>query len=62
MGHALAIAQGIAAAQPKRTVWCLDGDGAALMHLGTQTVSNSVEEVPTEKAGGAEGDPPVPHE
>jgi phosphonopyruvate decarboxylase len=39
MGHALAIAQGIAAAQPKRTVWCLDGDGAALMHLGTQTVS-----------------------
>jgi phosphonopyruvate decarboxylase len=36
MGHALAIAQGVAAAQPQRTVWCLDGDGAALMHLGTQ--------------------------
>lgn len=31
--------QGVAAAQPQRTVWCLDGDGAALMHLGTQTVS-----------------------
>jgi len=34
MGHATAIAQGIALAQPERTVWCLDGDGAALMHLG----------------------------
>ena len=42
MGHALAIAQGVAAAQPQRTVWCLDGDGAALMHLGTQTVSASL--------------------
>ena len=42
MGHALAIAQGVAAAQPERTVWCLDGDGAALMHLGTQTVSASL--------------------
>ena len=42
MGHALAIAQGVAAAQPHRTVWCLDGDGAALMHLGTQTVSASL--------------------
>ena len=31
-----------AAAQPQRTVWCLDGDGAALMHLGTQTVSASL--------------------
>ena len=29
-------------AQPQRTVWCLDGDGAALMHLGTQTVSASL--------------------
>lgn len=35
MGHALGIAQGIALAQPNRTVWCLDGDGAALMHLGS---------------------------
>ena len=35
MGHAIAIAQGIARAQPERTVWCLDGDGAALMHLGS---------------------------
>ena len=34
MGHANMIALGIAKAKPERTVWCLDGDGAALMHLG----------------------------
>jgi len=39
MGHALAIAQGIALAQPSRTVWCLDGDGACLMHMGSVALS-----------------------
>lgn len=34
MGHASSIAMGIAMSKPKRRVWCLDGDGAALMHLG----------------------------
>ena len=34
MGHANMIALGIAQAKPQMTVWCLDGDGAALMHLG----------------------------
>ena len=34
MGHALMIALGIAAEKPERTVWCVDGDGAAIMHLG----------------------------
>ena len=34
MGHASMIALKIALAQPGRRVWCLDGDGAALMHLG----------------------------
>lgn len=34
MGHALMIALGIAAERPERTVWCIDGDGAAMMHLG----------------------------
>ena len=37
MGYALSIAQGIAIAQPHRIVWCIDGDGAQLMHLGTLT-------------------------
>ena len=34
MGHALMIALGAAMERPERTVWCLDGDGAAVMHLG----------------------------
>ena len=34
MGHANMIALGIAKAKPERTVWCLNGDGAALMHMG----------------------------
>jgi len=39
MGHAISIAQGIALAQPHRTVWCIDGDGASLMHLGSMAAS-----------------------
>ena len=35
MGHASMIALRIAVEHPERTVWCLDGDGAALMHLGS---------------------------
>jgi phosphonopyruvate decarboxylase len=35
MGHANQIALGIAIAKPKRTVYCFDGDGAALMHTGS---------------------------
>ncbi len=38
MGHAGMIALGIAKARSDRTVWCLDGDGAALMHLGSLVV------------------------
>lgn len=38
MGHASMIALGVAMARPERRVWCLDGDGAALMHLGAMTV------------------------
>lgn len=38
MGHAGMIALGIALAKPQRAVWCLDGDGAALMHLGALAV------------------------
>ncbi len=34
MGHANMIALGMAKARPNDTFWCLDGDGAALMHLG----------------------------
>lgn len=38
MGHASMIALEIALEKPKRRVWCLDGDGAALMHLGAMAV------------------------
>lgn len=38
MGHAGMIALGLAKARPERTVWCLDGDGAALMHMGSLAV------------------------
>ena len=35
MGHASMIALRIAEECPERTVWCLDGDGAMMMHLGS---------------------------
>lgn len=41
MGHALAIAHGIALAQPERIVWCIDGDGASLMHMGNMAISGA---------------------
>lgn len=34
MGHASMIAYGIATSKPERQVICVDGDGAALMHMG----------------------------
>lgn len=34
MGHASSIALGLAEQCPAERIWCLDGDGAALMHLG----------------------------
>lgn len=41
MGHASQIALGIALAAPTRTVCCLDGDGAALMHMGGLAIIGS---------------------
>jgi phosphonopyruvate decarboxylase len=38
MGHSSQIALGIALAQPDRDVVCIDGDGAAIMHLGSLAV------------------------
>lgn len=35
MGHASMIALRIAEEKPDRRVWCLDGDGAVFMHLGS---------------------------
>lgn len=38
MGHASQIALGIAMAQPHRRIWCLDGDGAIIMHMGSMSI------------------------
>ena len=38
MGHASSIAMGVALNQPERKIWCVDGDGAALMHMGAMAV------------------------
>ena len=35
MGHSSSIALGIAQNKPEQTVWCIDGDGAVLMHMGS---------------------------
>ncbi len=41
MGHSSSIALGIALNKPDRKVWCIDGDGAALMHMGAMAVIGS---------------------
>lgn len=38
MGHASSIAFGIAAQKPNKKIWIIDGDGAALMHMGAMAV------------------------
>ena len=38
MGHASQIALGIALAKPDRRVWCFDGDGASIMHMGSMAI------------------------
>lgn len=39
MGHAISIASGIAIKRKKKKIYCLDGDGSFLMHLGSSTTS-----------------------
>ena len=38
MGHSSSIALGIAINKPDRKIWCIDGDGAVLMHMGSMAV------------------------
>lgn len=38
MGHASQIALGIALEKPDRNVWCFDGDGATIMHMGSLAI------------------------
>ena len=38
MGHASSIALGVALNKTSQKIWCIDGDGAALMHMGSMAV------------------------
>lgn len=38
MGHSSSIALGVAINKPNTKVWCVDGDGAVLMHMGAMAV------------------------
>ncbi|HNC82786.1 MAG TPA: phosphonopyruvate decarboxylase [Nitrospira sp.] len=42
MGHASQIALGVALQRPSRSVYCLDGDGAVLMHMGALPITGTL--------------------
>lgn len=41
MGHSSSIALGVAINKPDTRIWCVDGDGAVLMHMGSMAVLGS---------------------
>ncbi|CAB3376848.1 Hypothetical predicted protein [Cloeon dipterum] len=43
MGHASSIALGIAIQRPKRQIFCIDGDGSVIMHMGALAVIGQTE-------------------
>lgn len=38
MGHTSSIALGVALNKPDKKIWCIDGDGSVLMHMGAMAV------------------------
>ncbi len=42
MGHANQIALGIALKKPNKNIYCFDGDGALLMHMGSMALNGSL--------------------
>jgi len=38
MGHSSSIALGVALNKPEQRIWCIDGDGAVLMHMGAMAL------------------------
>ncbi|WP_255449222.1 thiamine pyrophosphate-dependent enzyme [Selenomonas caprae] len=42
MGHTSSIALGVAINKPEQKIWCIDGDGAVLMHMGAMAVMGAV--------------------
>jgi len=45
MGHAISIASGIAIKKKKKKIYCLDGDGSFLMHLGSSSTSAKLKNI-----------------
>ncbi|WP_316225180.1 phosphonopyruvate decarboxylase [Bradyrhizobium sp. SZCCHNR1082] len=41
MGHTVALSVGICDSRPNRSVWCIEGDGGALMHLGSVAIAGA---------------------
>ncbi len=41
MGHSSQIALGIALSKPRRNVYCIDGDGSLLMHMGALAINGT---------------------
>ncbi len=41
MGHSSSIALSVALNKPNQRIWCVDGDGAVLMHMGSMAVVGS---------------------
>ena len=41
MGHSSSIALGVAINKPETKIWCIDGDGSVLMHMGAMAVIGS---------------------
>lgn len=42
MGHTSSIALGVAINKPDEKVWCIDGDGSTLMHMGSLAVVGNI--------------------
>lgn len=42
MGHSSSVALGLAIHCPMKRVWCIDGDGALLMHMGAMAVIGAI--------------------
>ena len=42
MGHSSSIALGVAINKPNKRIWCVDGDGALLMHMGSMGLVGNV--------------------
>ena len=42
MGHSSSIALGVAINKPEQRIWCVDGDGAVLMHMGAMAVIGTI--------------------